>query len=65
MAANIVNTGVVEPRTCIELATMLANKFMSVKIKRTDLDAAERRLRGELIEKWEEKVKQTRTVKAV
>ena len=39
-----------------KLGAKLADKFMSVKIKKTDLDAAEKRLRGELIENWEEKV---------
>jgi len=38
------------------LASKLADKFTCVKIKKTDLDAAERKLRGELIESWEEKV---------
>jgi hypothetical protein len=42
--------------TTRELAEKLAAKFTAVKIKKTDLDAAERKMRGELISKWEEKV---------
>jgi hypothetical protein len=40
----------------LELAEKLAAKFTAVKIKKTDLDAAERKMRGELISKWDEKV---------
>lgn len=42
--------------TVLTLGAKLADKFMSVKIKKRDLDAAEKRVRGELIENWEEKV---------
>ncbi len=40
----------------INLFAKLSDKFTSVKIKKTDLDAAERRLRGEIIKNWDEKV---------
>ncbi len=40
----------------LDLFAKLSDKFTSVKIKKTDLDAAERRLRGEIIENWDEKV---------
>ena len=51
--------------TATEIACKLADKFTSVKIKKTDLDAAERKMRGELIDKWEEKVRITFTPKKV
>ena len=38
------------------LLAKLKNQFVNVRIKRTDLDLAERRMRGELIDKWEESV---------
>ena len=37
-------------------AQKLAEKFSSVKISRSELDVAERKIKGELIEKFEEKV---------
>ena len=38
------------------VADKLAEMFTTVKIKKIDIDAEERRLKGELLEKYEEKV---------
>ncbi len=55
--ANAVTTIIRQPiSTTVKLLSKLSDKFMSVKIKKTDLDEAEKKLKGELIDKWEEKV---------
>ena len=40
----------------MELVKKLAKQLENVKISRTDLDAAERQLRGHLLDKWEESI---------
>ena len=37
-------------------AQKLGDKFSSIRISRSDLDVAERKIKGELIEKFEERV---------
>ena len=39
------------------LAEKLESHFTNVKIKKSDLDAAERKIRGELIQNWKERVR--------